>query len=294
MAREALYTVYGPKLLHELTMKEIAHALTVTDTVVFAGASTEAHGNHLPLATDAIEAEELLRLVVERMTEDGCPVVGGPVIPFGPTTDRMGFPGTLSISNTTMIALVKEIAHSLYQHGFRKFALLMYHYDNMAPMTVAVRELIDEFSAEAKVMLLQGFLRVGDRDLLSTLSTSEHPEWEAHGGELETSRVLGARPELVQLQDAEPSYPVTPPAFPIEYDRQVLHGGSIFQPPRDYHIDAPLGYVGNPTIATIEKGKVCNEIMATWVCNVLRRDYFDRTSPLVPRQTAAAASGDKS
>src|SRR5687768_10436960 len=97
--RDALYTVYGPKLLHEMTMKEVKEALEQTDTVVFAGASTEAHGNHLPLATDAIEAEELLRLVVEQMAADGCPVVGGPVIPFGPTTDRMGFPGTLSISN---------------------------------------------------------------------------------------------------------------------------------------------------------------------------------------------------
>ena len=54
--RDALYTVYGPKLLPEMTMKEVKEALEQTDTVVFAGASTEAHGNHLPLATDAIEA----------------------------------------------------------------------------------------------------------------------------------------------------------------------------------------------------------------------------------------------
>lgn len=281
--RKALYTVYGPKLLHEMTMKEVKANLERTDTVVLAAASTEAHGNHLPLATDAIEAEELVRLVVQRMEEDGLPVVGGPVIPFGPTTDRMGFPGTLSISNATMIAMVKEICHSLFHHGFRKFALLMYHYDNMAPMTVAVRELIDEFPPEALVMLLQGFLRVGDRDLLPTLSDSEHPQWEMHGGELETSRVMAARPELVNLREAVPSYPVNPPAYPIEYDHQVLHGGSIFKPPRDYHLDAPHGYVGNPTLATERKGQICNEVMATWVCNVLRRDFFGQTEPVEPR-----------
>jgi creatinine amidohydrolase len=278
--REPLYTVLGPKLLHEMTMKEVKNKLEKTDAVVLAGASTEGHGNHLPLATDAIEAEELLRLVVHQLENDNCPIVGGPVIPFGPTTDRLGFSGTLSISNSTMIALVKEICHSLYHHGFRKFALLMYHYDNMAPMTVAVRELIDEFSSDAKVMMLQGFLRVGDRDLLPTISDSKHPDWEGHGGELETSRTIAARKELVYLDEAEPSYPVTPPSFSILYDKQVLHGGSIFQPPRDYHVDVPLGYVGNPTLATEKKGKYSNEVMATWVSNVLRREFFERTTPL--------------
>lgn len=241
-SRRPLYVIRGPKLLHELTMKEVADKLDQTDVVVFAGASTEAHGNHLPLAADAIQAEELLRLVVERLEADGCPAVGGPVIPFGPTTDRMGFPGTLSISNSTMIALLKEIAHSLFVRGFRKFALLMYHFDNMAPMTVAVRELIDEFPPEAQVMMLQGFLR-------------------AHGGEMETSRVMAAREALVDLEMAEPSYPVKQPTFAIDYDRQVLHGGSIFRPPRDYHLDAPLGYVGNPTLP---RPKKAGSAMRSW------------------------------
>lgn len=278
-AREALYTVRGPKLLPEMTHQEVADALTRTTTVVFAGASTEGHGASLPLATDAIEAEELLRLVALRMAADGFPVVCGPVIPFGPTTDRMSFPGTISIGNVTFINVVKDVAKSLFHHGFRNFGLIVYHFDNLGPMMVAARELIDEFPDDARVLVLSGLLRTGDRDLLPTLSTSEHPEWEGHGGELEASRVLAARPELVQLEYAQPSYPMKRPPFPVVHDKELFHGGGIFSPPKDYGRIARLGYVGHPGLATREKGETSNAAMADWVCALLKREFYRAESP---------------
>jgi len=278
-AREILYTVRGPKLLPEMTHEEVAEALELTKSVVFAGASTEGHGAPLPLATDAIEAEELLRLVALRMNSDGFPVVCGPVIPFGPTSDRMSFPGTLSVGNLTFINVVKDVAKSLFHHGFRNFGLVVYHFDNLGPMMVAARELIDEFPDDVRVLVLSGLLRTGDRDLLSTLSTSDHPEWEGHGGELEASRVLAARPELVQLAYAQPSYPDQRPTFAVVHDKELFHGGGTFSPPKDYRRIAPLGYVGHPGLATREKGEASNAAMADWVCALLKREFFRAESP---------------
>jgi creatinine amidohydrolase len=277
--RKPLYTVRGPKLLPEMTPREVAEALTHTHTVVFAAASTEAHGAPLPLAADSIEAEELLRLVSLRMAQDNYPVVAGPVIPFGPTTDRMSLPGTISLSNQTFIGVVKDVSRSLLHHGFMNFALIMYHADNLGPMMVAVRELIDEFPDGAHLILLSGHLRAGDRDLLPTLSRSKHPDMEGHGGELEASRVLAARPELVYLEYAEPSYPLRAPSYPVAHEKELLHGGGTFSPPKDYRRVAPLGYVGNPGLATKEKGEASNTAMAEWVCALLKREFLGVTRP---------------
>ena len=44
--------------------------------------ATEAHGAHLPLGTDSLEARENCRRAALRLEALGCPVVLGPVIPF--------------------------------------------------------------------------------------------------------------------------------------------------------------------------------------------------------------------
>ena len=117
-AEEPLYEVRGPKLLGEMTSPEVENVLEQSTLAIIAAGSTEQHGPHLPLWTDAFSGETLCRRVIARLQEEGQTAVGT-VIPYAPTSDRMRWPGTLTLSNDTFLALARDIGRSLLRHGFR-------------------------------------------------------------------------------------------------------------------------------------------------------------------------------
>ena len=149
----ALYTQKGPPTLDEMTGPEIEAALQRTDTLLLPVGATEAHGAHLPLGTDSFEARENCRRAALRLAEMGCPVVIGPVIPFGVSSFHLDFAGTINLSAQTMISLLREICLSLHASGFRKFALVHGHDGNLPVMMVAAQEVVDQTS-DAQAMVL--------------------------------------------------------------------------------------------------------------------------------------------
>ena len=149
----ALYTQKGPPTLDEMTGPEIEAALQRTDTLLLPVGATEAHGAHLPLGTDSFEARENCRRAALRLAEMGCPVVIGPVIPFGVSSFHLDFAGTINLSAQTMISLLREICLSLHASGFRKFALVHGHDGNLPVMMVAAQEVVDQTS-DAQALVL--------------------------------------------------------------------------------------------------------------------------------------------
>src|SRR5688500_10080905 len=60
--------------------------------------AVEAHGPHLPLATDCLIAEAMGRAAAERLEARGVPAVVLPVFPYTRAGFAAGFPGTISPS----------------------------------------------------------------------------------------------------------------------------------------------------------------------------------------------------
>lgn len=89
----------------------------------------EAHGKHLPIATDSIITENLTHNVSFK-----CQGIQGPLINFGPCETLIKFPGTITISEHTLGLLLKEIILSIIYHGFRKICIINGHGGNVTPL----------------------------------------------------------------------------------------------------------------------------------------------------------------
>ena len=103
------------------------------DRAVLPIGCTEQHA-YLSLATDSILAE---RVASEAAAPLGVPVF--PVVPYGITPSFMGYPGTLSLRISTLLALVEDVLDALAHHGFRRVLVVNGHGGN-APVGAFVQE----------------------------------------------------------------------------------------------------------------------------------------------------------
>jgi creatinine amidohydrolase len=141
-------------------------------------ASTEQHGPHLPLSTDADLAAALcVGLAAARPG-----VLVAPPLAFGASGEHEGFPGTLSIGAEALELLLVELCRSATR-TFSRVLLVSTHGGNADAVRRAERR-----------------LRAESRDVLAWL-----PAWEgdAHAGRAETSLELALAPDRVRPGRAE-------------------------------------------------------------------------------------------
>ena len=267
---DVLYVQRGPATLVEMSGPEVQEALKHTDVILIPVGAIEDHGAQLPLGTDAMEAREVCRLTAVRLVALGCPVVIGPVIPFGASSFHLGFPGTVSISATTLITLLKEICLSLYQGGFRNFILIHGHDGNLPSMMVAAQEIVNA-TTDATAVVLNWMVELSK--VYHTIQTSK--KGESHGGEGETSRLLVTHPELVHPENGTAFY-LDPKALrKIQSPEHMKTGGGIYYGVRSYKALTPYGSIGDPKLAKPETGDKGYAAIVEWLSQVIRRDFFD-------------------
>jgi len=105
-----------------LTTEALAEALAGGRWLLLPFGATEAHGPHLPLGTDLLEAEHVCALVAERVGG-----LVGPGLPYGVCRTMRHFPGTISLTLATFQTLVHEVVAEYARHGARKLVLYSGH-----------------------------------------------------------------------------------------------------------------------------------------------------------------------
>jgi creatinine amidohydrolase len=261
------YTIEGPKALPEMTWPEIAAVGEQTDIVLVGVGSCEAHGHHMPLATDTILGVESVRRIAARLEQDGIVAVPGPTIPFGISPDYMAFPGTVTLRPSTLLGVLRDVCTSLARHGFRKIVLILTHDGNLGVMQASAQELTAE--GIARVLVLNPLPVV--REKYAEILKSTGPE--GHAGEGETARVLASQPELVDLTRAVAFSPERRPR--LAWDAPPHFGGAAYEPPHDFRADAPPGSIGNPALATRDTGEKGWALITEWSCEVIKRHFVD-------------------
>lgn len=187
-----------PILFEELTLEEASELARERGIIIFPVATTEAHGDHLPLATDTLTAEWI---ALELSRRSGLPVLSPTPIRAGtsPTFhyDTQGdpIPGTLAISHQTMFLLIKDILRGLWATGFRKVIIVQGH-GQEPNFQVIAHETATELRREGKNLFIAAatYWELAAETLRRELSTPFY-----HSGEEETSNVLFVRPDLVKL-----------------------------------------------------------------------------------------------
>lgn len=174
--------------------------------VVLPIGAVEQHGPHLPVFTDTLISEVMLTEAFERLPEDAN-IWLLPAVPYGKSTEHLGHPGTISLSATTLMAVILDIAKSLGRSGFRRLALVNTHGGNADLLGMMAREVRIE-TGLAVFRLDPGGLGSADAWL-----TPEEKQFGIHGGDMETSVVMAALPHWVNMRLAPrevPNYPASP------------------------------------------------------------------------------------
>jgi creatinine amidohydrolase len=198
--------------------------------------SFEQHGSHLPLTTDTLVAG-----AVTAELADTYPLRRLPPVTISCSHEHAAWPGTVSISATTLAAVVRDVAASVHRAGATSLVLVNGHGGNYVLGNVV---------QEASLGPLRMALFPGEQDWdearaaagLVTPALSD-----MHAGELETSILLHTHPHLVR--------PGFEQADHLADDRRHLLSRGL----RAY---TESGVVGRPSLASAEKGR---EVLASLV-----------------------------
>jgi creatinine amidohydrolase len=207
----------------------------------------EAHGPHLPLSTDTIQAYDAAKRAA-RLT----PVFVAAPVPYGICRSLAGHPGTIGITGDTVRGLTRDIVQSMYELGFRNFILYSGHAS--ALQLVAMEEAAEGLlrtcpKANIAIVLEYDILKKQMSGIVETPG-------DMHAGEIETSRMLTARPDLVRAEKLpEESY--------RESSKPILV--------RDAKRYWPSSVEGAPRKASAEKGEKLGQIVADYLVELVKR-----------------------
>jgi creatinine amidohydrolase len=226
--------------LAELTWEEVRDLDRARVIVVLPVGALEAHGPHLPLATDVVIASAMARAGAVRLSARGRDAVLLPALPYTAAPFGAAFPGTLSVSAATVTALVVDLARELTRHGFAALAIANGHLDpaHLAALAAAA----ERARAERLIPVVIPDLT---RKSLAGRLTEEFRTGACHAGRYEGSMVLAERPELVR-EDVR----VTLPPVPSSLSAAIRDGRTTFE-----QAGGPRAYFGWPADASAAEGR---------------------------------------
>ncbi len=229
----------------ELTWQETQKRLQEVDIALLPVGSIEQHGPHLPLDTDAFDADYLAYQVAQSCSSPKPFVL--PLISYGISYEHDEFKGTVSITNDTLSRLVYDIGISVASNGINKLVIINGHGGNTPALNYAAQMI----NRNAKIFVCVDSGETSDVDIYKFIDTPN----DVHAGEIETSTSLAIRPHLVKMEEA----PNSVPQFSSRYlnftsKRWVSWYGYTQNVSSD-------GVLGDATRATTEKGRKIWKIM---------------------------------
>jgi len=216
--------------------------------VVLPLGSMEQHGRHLPLLTDTMICQEIVRRAEAAL---GTEALFLPMLWAGVSEHHLGFPGTVSLQQETYVRLLVDVLESLIGSGFRRIVMLNAHGGNDTPAHAALYEVRMQHRDERDLWLVLATWFV-----LAAPQIAAIPEIDqkrvSHACELETSMVLRLDPRLVDLDVARG----TDPAFSADSDSAGATCVSRVTTVRPFDHTTESGAYGHPERATAAKGEI--------------------------------------
>ncbi len=219
------------------------------DTAIVPLGSCESHGDHLPFGTDALTAHALGIAIAEKMER----VVVLPPTPFGMSQHYQHKPMSISFSDETNIAVIRDILESLAHWGIRNVFIMNGHDGNIPCIEIASRN-CKLAHPEMNIASLEAWWYA----IAKLLPPNFFEVWNGlgHGGEGETSICLALFPELCDMENARGMIPELD-----DFVREMWTFGEI----------TDEGATGAPSKGTREKGEKMRDLLVERIVKSLTR-----------------------
>ena len=226
--------------------------------------SIEQHGHHLPTATDTILVDAIAQNGADRVAED-VPVLVAPPVWSGYSPHHQNLGGTLTLDFETLLHVVEDITDAALELGFDAVLLLNGHGGNISLINSAVSTIGTEHG-DVEVTGLTYFQLAAS--FIDDIRESDLGGI-AHAGEFETSLMYHLRPDLVRKDEIKVTYGED------SYDHaspEMFDGGplGVYRSFEEY---SATGEIGDPTLASAEKGEELFERLLDELEVILRQLY---------------------
>ena len=236
----------------DLSTREFAQLDVARTIAVLPVAATEQHGPHLPVSVDTVLANGVVAAALGHLPT-ALSVLFLPTQAIGLSPEHQRFPGTLTLSSSTVIHLWTDIGESVARAGIKKLVLFNAHGGQVSVMDIVARDL--RARLDMLVYSVSWFnLPLTDessQDVSQQFNADEH-RFGIHGGDIETSMMLALEPRhvnMVQAQNFKSTSQDRAQNFNILGNGKSAKLGWQMQ---DYN---PVGAVGNAAHATLAKGQ---------------------------------------
>jgi len=241
-------------LLEEMSWVEAKELLPKVKVGIAPIGSTEQHGPHMPQLIDTICATTISKRVAEKMHPLA---VVTPTLQVGVSYHHMIFPGSLTISEDTMVSWCYDIAGSLKYYGVPLVFFLNGHWGNKTALALATRKIRNELGIKTISISYWDLYPDEHRNLV------EDGEIPDHAAEFETSLGLALREDLVKK-----NWTRDPDAYSLTRKKMDLFLTADDQNPVFGSSKDGLLF-GNPSKATREKGEKMIEVISDSIVSFL-------------------------
>ena len=226
-------------------------------------AAIEQHGPHLPLSVDATLLQGVIDAALPQLPAD-LPVLFLPPQNVGLSPEHIRFPGTLTLSPATVIALWTEIGECVARAGVKKLRL----FNGQGGRETVVGSVARGVRTRCDLIVYSAswFSLPLPEAVAGQFSAQEH-RFGIHAGEIETSMMLHLAPATVHMAHAQ-NFRSTSQDRSEQY--AILGNGKTAKlgwQMQDYH---PAGAVGDAAAATADKGQAVVQAAAQQLVALLQ------------------------
>ena len=253
----------------DMTFQEVERAAQQKLPVLFPVAVIEEHGPHMPLGTDAYLTYSLCKRVRQGLLDMGADSLIAPPYYWGINVATGGFAGTFTVRPETMVSVLFDLLECLKSWGFENIFFLNVHGDfkHIATMAGAAKKVHEELGIGAYCivpdLLLKGAGLTGHEPYViveRTKPVAPSEYLDLHSGGSETSLMLNAFPELVDIDTART---LESSKTTFKDLKTWLQGG---EKAREV---TPLGYCGNPSAIDVKEARTFELDMAQTIAGLI-------------------------
>jgi creatinine amidohydrolase len=260
----------------ELTSGEAREHINKDTVILLPMGSLEDQGTHAPMG-DYMAADCVALDIARAARAEGVPTFVAPVIPFGGRDGFISSVGGMTLTASTLSAVLEDVLGNLIQNGLDKIMIINGHGGNVAPIAEVTLMLRQELGVFIPSMYLWQIAYALLREIKGEAGAVAS---SGHGADPLTSVGLHYFPEFLRLDMlGTPQTGLTARGVTVNGFGTIKYDGAVVQAPVTAKEAAPDGvWGGNPELCSAETGKALSERLVAIGAGLIR-DHVSKGFP---------------